>query len=55
MKRLNDNIVFFIEKNIHGAWVVYGMDGVKQYYGYSKAEAKRRYLDEYKVIVNKEN
>lgn len=24
MKRLNDNIVFSIEKNIHGAWVVYG-------------------------------
>lgn len=24
--------IYFVEKNIHGAWVVYGLLGVKQYY-----------------------
>ena len=40
--------VFLVEKNIRGAWVVYGAIGVKQYYGYSKSEAVRRYEEECK-------
>lgn len=44
-------IVYFMEKNIHGAWVVYGALGVRQYYGYSKAEAKRRYTEEAKQRI----
>ena len=46
-------IIYFSEKNIHGAWVVYGIDGVKQYYGYTKKEAEERYRKEAKIITNK--
>lgn len=50
---LLDNIVFFTERNIHAAWVVYGAIGVRQYYGYSKKEAEARYIDEYnRTVVN---
>lgn len=35
--------VFFSERNIHGAWVVYGACGVKQYYGYTKKQAEEEY------------
>lgn len=40
--RLKDDI-FFIEQNIHGAWVIYGAIGVRQYYGYSKRAAQAKY------------
>lgn len=43
--------IFFMTKNIHGAWVVYGIEGVKQYYGYTKAEARQRYVDSCRQIV----
>ncbi len=43
--------IFFSERNIHGAWVVYGEDGVRQYYGYTKAEAEKRYKEDSRVIV----
>lgn len=39
--------IYFVEKNIHGAWVVYGLFGVRQYYYYTKKEAMRRYRGEY--------
>ena len=45
-------VVWFVEKNIHGAWVVYGIDGIKQYYYYTKAEAIRKYKNECNVFVN---
>ena len=51
MATINRGIVFFMEKNIRGAWVVYGIDGVKQYYGYAKAQARQMYIDDYKVFV----
>lgn len=44
--------IFFTEKNIHGAWVVYGIDGIKQYYGYTKKQAEQKYREDCKVIVN---
>ena len=40
------NCVYFMEKNVHGAWVVYGEMGVRQYYYYTKKEARRRYIEE---------
>lgn len=43
-------IIHFVEKNVHGAWVVYGADGIKQYYGYTKAEAIRLYKEDCKTI-----
>ena len=54
-KMYNTGVIYFSEKNVHGAWVVYGLAGIKQYYGYTKREAERRYRDEYKktFIVNK--
>lgn len=43
-------IIQFVERNARGAWVVYGADGIKQYYGYIKAEAIRRYKEDSKTI-----
>ena len=47
--------IYFTEKNIYGAWVVYGLIGVKQYYGYTKRESERRYREQVKqeIITNK--
>ena len=45
-------IIFFIDRNIRGAWVVYGLEGVKQYYGYTKEQARQKYLDEARTIIN---
>ena len=39
--------IYFMEKNVHGAWVVYGVLGVRQYYYYSKAQARQKYVKEY--------
>lgn len=49
-----DNI-YLIEHNIRGAVVIYGALGVRQYYGYSKKEARRMYNDECKkrLFTNK--
>lgn len=38
--------LYFMEKNIRGAWVVWGVIGMRQYYYYTKAQAKQMYLDE---------
>ena len=48
-------IIYFTEKNVHGAWVIYGIIGVKQYYGYTKKQAEKSYKDEarMKVITRK--
>lgn len=35
-------IIYFMEKNIHGAWVVYGVAGIKQYYYYTKKKKQGR-------------
>ena len=49
-------MIYFIERNVHGTWVVYGALGVKQYYGYTKKQAKQMYLNECNatIITNKE-
>lgn len=43
--------IFFSEKNIRGAWVVCGRIGIKQYYGYTKAEAEEMYNAECKQKI----
>ena len=46
--------ISFVEKNIRGAWVVWGDIGIRQYYYYTKKEAIRKYKEEAKntVITN---
>lgn len=41
-----DKDVFFVERNIRGAWVIYGALGVRQYYGYTRAQALAEYREE---------
>ena len=40
------NTIDFVEKNVHGAWVIYGAIGIRHYYYYTKKEAMQRYRDE---------
>ena len=44
--------IFFTERNIRGAWVVYGNEGIKQYYGYTKQQAKEMYQNDNRTFVN---
>ena len=47
--------IYFTERNVHGALVIYGQIGIRQYYGYSKREAMKMYRNECKanaVFVN---
>lgn len=46
--------IYMVEKNIRGAWVIYGALGMRQYYYYTKKDAIRKYKEEcsQKVIVN---
>ena len=48
-----NNLVLIIEKNIHGALVVYGAYGIKQYYYCTKTEAKRKYKEDADVFYNR--
>ena len=41
-------IIAVVERNIRGAWVIYGRLGVRQYYYYTKKQAEKMYRDEYK-------
>ena len=41
-----------VKECLRGAWVVYGKEGVKQYYGYTKEQARQKYLDEARTIIN---
>lgn len=43
--------IFFIERNIRGAWVVCGRLGYRQYYGYTKKQAKEMYINECKKTI----
>lgn len=44
-------MIFFVEKNIRGAWAVYGLAGIRQYYGYTKQEAIAKYREECRTQV----
>lgn len=41
-----DKDIFIIEKNVRGAWVIYGALGVRQYYGYTRVQAIAKYREE---------
>ena len=47
--------IYFVERNIHGGYTVYGLLGVRQYYGYKKSEVIQKYKETYEntFIVNK--
>ena len=40
---MSRKIIDFVERNIHGAWVVWGDLGIRQYYGYTKKESMKKY------------
>ena len=39
-------MIFFTEKNIHGAIVIYGRLGIRQYYNYTESQARKTYMQE---------
>lgn len=43
--------IYFVERNVHGAWVVYGELGIRQYYYHTKAESIREYVAECKQTI----
>lgn len=47
--------IFCIERNIHGAWVIYGAIGIRQYYYYTKKQARALYRQECqnKIVYNR--
>ncbi len=50
------DIIYLSEKNAHGAIVIYGILGVKQYYYYTEREARRKYIEEArKTILTNQN
>ncbi len=44
-------IIFFTEKNVHGAWVIFGRLGIRQYYDYTKNEACKKYKEEFNKTI----
>lgn len=45
--------IFFISQNLRGAYVVYGSEGVKQYYGCTKEQAKKQYQSSGRTFLNR--
>ena len=45
--------MFFVERNYRGVRVVYGVAGVKQYYGYTKKQAVQLYKESCNIITNR--
>ncbi len=39
-------MIHFVERNYHGAWVVWGVIGIRQYYDYTKKRAIELYKEE---------
>lgn len=37
--------IHLVEKNVYGAWVIYGILGVRHYYGYTKGQSMQRYCN----------
>lgn len=40
---MRKSVIWYIEKNIYGAWVICGEIGIRQYYYYTKREAMSKY------------
>jgi hypothetical protein len=53
MRLINQNIVYLVERNECGAWVIYGAFGVKQYYGYTKTQALHLYRQSDMIFTNR--
>jgi len=48
-----EHSIYFVERNIRGAWIIYGLAGVRQYYYYTKRQAIDLYKKECeKIFVN---
>lgn len=50
-----DKDIFIVERNVRGAWVIYGALGVRQYYGYSREESVQKYREEVKEKILEES
>lgn len=48
---MSRKIIDFVERNIRGAWVVWGDLGIRQYYGYTKKESMKKYRQEWLETV----
>lgn len=48
---MSRKIIDFVERNIHGAWAVWGDLGIRQYYGYTKKESMKKYRQEWLETV----
>ena len=48
VKTMNRGVVYFTERNIRGAWVIWGAIGMRQYYNYAKKDAEQMYRQEAK-------
>lgn len=46
--------IYYVEKNIHGAWVINGVIGIRQYYYYPKTTAIKKYIEEVNKTIIKE-
>ena len=46
--------IFYVERNVRGAWVIYGTLGIRQYYYYTKKQAMALYRQECqsKIVYN---
>ena len=51
---LPDKIIHLVERNVHGAWVIYGTLDVRQYYYMTRDEAVSSYKWAYEntILVN---
>lgn len=47
-----NGLIFFVEQNVRGAWVVYGLCGIKQYYGYTRKQAIEQYKADCDIFEN---
>lgn len=55
MKDIRSNLIWLIEQSFQGAWVIHGQIGTRQFMGYTKNQAIKKYKEECKctkIIVN---
>lgn len=43
--------IYFMERNLRGAWVVFGVLGIRQYYYYTQKETRELYMNEVKKTL----
>ena len=49
-------MIDYVTRNIYGAWTICGLIGIRQYYGYTKQEACKKYKQECKdtIVINQD-